>query len=606
MDWRDEWLTSLEWIAKAFGITVVCFFLAAWLLTRYTKWGRQFRQITIGYFIPGRSWLECRGLVTVLGMLLLCVLDVRIAVLITYSSNGMYTALQEMNSGHFWYYIAVFAVLAAIYVVETLLTYLLAQTFIIHWRIWLNARMVGDWLDRRAYHRGHFVDSPVDNPDQRIQEDITTFTTDSQTLAIGSNNNGLGATSAIITLVSFTTVLWNLSGPMTILGVHIPRMMVFLAFIYVIIASAFAFKIGRPLIRLNFLNEGLGASYRYALVRLRDNSEEVAFYRGEDVERSTLLSRFGAVIKNQWRIVFRETKFQGFNLTVSQIAVVFPLMIQAPRFFAGTIKLGDVTQTSQAFTQVHNSLSFFRNIYDTFAAYRATLNRLSGLLDADEQSRALPELAVQNAEGLTISGLDVRLPDDRPLIADLDVDLTGGDSLLVKGPSGSGKTTLLRSLAGLWPYTSGVVRHPDTEHTMFLSQQPYVPLGTVRMALSYPDQPAPEEDTRAREVLRKVQLAHLEEHIDEERHWARVLSPGEQQRLGFARILLRRPKLVFLDEATSAVDEGLEHSLYTAVRTELPDTMLVSVGHRSTLGPFHNRQLELLGEGRWEVTAQVR
>ena len=303
--------------------------------------------------------------------------------------------------------------------------------------------MLGDWLSDAAYHRGRFVSTPVDNPDQRIQQDITSYVADSQSLA-------LGAVSSAVSLVSFTIILWQLSGPLAVFGIQIPRGMVFLAYIYVIIATVFAFRIGRPLIRLNFLNELLTASYRYALVRVRDNSESIAFYRGEQVENAGLLTRFAAIIANTWAIVFRSLKFQGFNLVISQIAVVFPYVIQAQRYFSQQITLGDVTQTANAFAQVQGALSFFRLAYDDFASYRASLNRLTGLLDANEEARALPKATVEErAAGLGVSDLDVRLPDGRALLADLDLDVAGGESLLVNGQSGSGKTTLLRSLAGL-------------------------------------------------------------------------------------------------------------------------------------------------------------
>jgi putative ATP-binding cassette transporter len=284
---------------------------------------------------------------------------------------------------------------------------------------------------------------------------------------------------------------------------------------------------------------------------------------------------------------------------------VIPILIQAPRYFSGAITLGDVQQTATAFGQVHDALSFFRNAYDDFADYRAVLNRLTGLLDADEESRTLPSVDVEEGEGLDVRDLTVRTPNAQLLINDLDLSLTAGDALLISGPSGSGKTTLLRSLADLWPYADGTVRRPLGEGSLFLSQQPYVPLGTLRTALAYPESPDAVDDDRAREMLRKVQLAHLVDHLDEEVDWSRRLSPGEQQRLGFGRILLRKPSVVFLDEATSALDEGMEHAMYELLRERLPECTVVSVGHRSTLEALHTQQLALVGEGRWEASALV-
>ena len=379
--------------------------------------------------------------------------------------------------------------------------------------------------------------------------------------------------------------------------------MTFFAYLYVIIATVIAFRIGKPLIGLNFLRERFNASFRYALVRLRDNSENIAFHRGEPVERNTLGTRFRAVIDNAWAIVFRNLRFLGFNFVITQASVVVPYVIQAPRFFAGTITLGDVQQTAIAFGQVHDSLSFFRNAYDDFAIYRAVLIRLTGLLDADAEARELPQVDVEPGDDLDVRNLTVRLPDERVLVQDLDLHLTPGDSLFVTGRSGAGKTTLLRSLADLWPYANGTVRRPLGDDALFLSQQPYVPLGNLRTALAYPGPAGDIDDARAAAVLRQVQLPHLVDRLDEETDWTRRLSPGEQQRLGFARVLLVRPRVAFLDEATSALDEGMEHTLYTLLREELPDTVIVSVGHRSTLNRFHAERLELLGEGRWQVAA---
>jgi putative ATP-binding cassette transporter len=552
------------------------------------------------YFIPrGRNWLSWRPILTVALLLLLTVAAVRLDVVLSYQGNGMFTALQELDAPAFWRFILIFGILATINVVLVLITYYIGQAQIIHWRLWLNQRMVGDWMSGAAYHRGRFVTTAVDNPDQRIQQDITSYTSDSQSLA-------LGAVSSVVTLVSFTIILWSLSGPLTVFGLQIPRAMVFLAYLYVIIATVFAIRIGRPLIRLNFLNELLTASYRYALVRIRDNSENIAFYRGEQVENAGLMARFAAVIVNTWAIVFRSIKFQGFNLVISQIAVVFPIVIQARRFFSQEITLGDVTQTATAFGQVEGALSFFRLAYDDFASYRASLNRLTGLLDANEEARALPAPVIEEREaGLGIRDLDVRLPDGRSILTDLDLDIAGGQALVVKGPSGSGKTTLLRTLAGLWPYVEGTISRPGLEQVLFCAQQPYLPLGSLRTALAYPAPAESLADDVAVETLRSIQLGQLAERLDLEADWSKTLSPGEQQRLAFGRILIARPSLVFLDETTSALDEGMEHALYERVREQLPDCTLISVGHGGTLDRMHTNELTLVGDGTWETRTLV-
>jgi putative ATP-binding cassette transporter len=595
VDWSTEWLNSLIWIAGVFAAATLASALLVALLSRYTVWGRQFRRLAFPYFSPrgDEGW---RPLISVLLVLLLAITSVRLTVLQSYWYNGMYTSLQELDVATFWWHVQLFVVIATLAVARALIEYYVEQALIIRWRVWLTDRMIRDWLDGRAYHKGRYTKSAVDNPDQRIQEDIHTFPVDSLTL-------GIGAISSLVSLVSFTIILWALSGPLPIFGVEVPRAMTFFAYLFVIIASWVAFRIGRPLILLNFLQERFNASFRYALVRLRENSENVAFQRGERVERTILGTRFGDVVGNMWALLFRNLKFQGFNLTVTQIANPFSLIIQAPRFFAGQITLGDVQQTGDAFDRVHTALSFFRNAYDDFASYRAVLDRLTGLMDADSAARDLPKADVEDGEDLQIRDLTVRRPDERVLVDDLDLDVAAGASLLVTGPSGGGKTTLLRSLAQLWPYASGSVRRPVDDGSLFLPQQPYLPLGTLRDALAYPGPAADMDDARAAELLRKVQLPQLADQLDDVDDWARRLSPGEQQRLGFARILVVAPKVVFLDEATSALDEGLEQSLYELLRAELPDMVIVSVGHRSSLRRFHDELLQLDADGSWERSA---
>jgi len=596
LDWSTEWITSIVWIAAVFLATLVgCVVLGA-LLSRYTVWGRQFRRLAFPYFSP-RGDAGWRPLLSVLLVLLLAIMAVRLDVLFSYQGNGMLTAFQQLDATAFARYVGIFAVLATIHVARILVTFYVQQALIIQWRVWLTDHIVDDWLDGRAYHRGRYTPAAVDNPDQRIQEDILSFPTVSVTL-------GIGAVSSLVSLVSFTLILWQLSGPLDLLGVEIPRAMTFLAYLFVIIATVIAFRIGRPLIRLNFLNERFNAHFRYSLVRLRDSSEIVAFQRGERVERGILDTRFRDVIGNAWAIVYRTLKFSGFNAVISQIAYVFPyLLLQAPRFFAGQITLGDLTQTNGVFNTVHDSLSFFRNAYDDFASYRAVLDRLTGLLDADDQARALPTLPLEEGEGFEVRGLSVRKPDEQTLVDGLDLSVAAGATLLVTGPSGGGKTTFLRSLAELWPHTDGVMRRPLGDETLFVPQQPYMPLGILRTGLAFPGLADRIDDEQAAEMLRKVHLAHLIDRLDEEADWSHQLSPGEQQRLGFARVLLTRPRVVFLDEATSALDEGLEHTLYTLLRDELPETTIVSIGHRSSLRRFHDELLELHGDGRWETSA---
>ncbi|MBK5006218.1 ABC transporter ATP-binding protein/permease [Pseudomonas sp. S32] len=590
MNWHQALQQSLTWLAIASFITFACFAITAALAVRYARWGQQFWQVAGPYFNPRRSWKPLLGFAA---LLILTLFSVRLEVLFSYWYNGFYSALQGLDQTAFWSLLGVFAILATIHVLRSLVAFYVSQAFSIRWRVWLTERLTRDWTQDDAYYRGRFVSEPVDNPDQRIELDASVFVSSSLTLA-------LGAVSALVSLVAFTGILWGLSAPLTVSGIDIPRAMVFAVYVYVLLATWVAFRLGKPLIKLNFLNEKLTANFRYALMRMRENAENIAFYQGGTLERHTLLGRFGALILNAWALVFRNLKFSGFNLGVSQVAVVFPFILQAPRFFSGAIKLGDVMQTSQAFGQVQDSLSFFRESYDAFAQYRATLNRLTGFLNANQQARALPRTEVSDQpDGLLVQGLQVRRPDGIPLISDLDLDLRAGHALLIQGASGSGKTTLLRALAGLWPYADGAVRRPSGLHALFLSQRPYLPLGNLRTIIAYPATYSLSDEQRVAQVLSQVSLSHLRDQLDAQCDWSDVLSLGEQQRLAFARVLFNRPEVVFLDESTSAMDEGLEHAMYSLLRQQMPRALLVSVGHRSTLAGLHTHRLRLDGQGAW-------
>ncbi|ORB68968.1 ABC transporter ATP-binding protein/permease [Mycobacterium scrofulaceum] len=620
INWSAAAVDSLRWVAIAWLISAVCLFIALVLFRYLTPWGRQFWRITRGYFVGAHSvrvWL-------MLGVLLLSVLvSVRLMVLLSYQGNDLYTAVQKAVQGvaadddvvkqsgvhGFWMSIAIFSVLATLYVVRFMIDIYLTQRFIIAWRMWLTAHLTDDWLDGRAYYRDLFIDHTIDNPDQRIQQDIDIFTANAGgTPNTPSNGTGstllFGAVNAVASVISFAAILWNLSGNLNVLGVEIPRAMFWTVLVYVVIATLVAIWLGHPLIWLSFNNEKLNAAFRYALVRLRDAAEAVGFYRGERVERGQLWRRFTPIIDNYRKFVRRTIIFNGWNWSVSQAIVPLPWVIQAPRLFAGQIDFGDVGQSATAFGNIHDSLSFFRNNYDAFAAFRAAIIRLHGLVDANAQGRALPTMLVKPSEETTVElrDVEVRTPAGDRLIDPLDVQLDEGDSLVITGRSGAGKTTLLRSLAELWPYASGTLCRPEGDNaTMFLSQLPYVPLGSLRTVVCYPNSPEDVSDDELREVLTKVALAPLLDRLDEERDWAKVLSPGEQQRVAFARILLTKPKAVFLDEATSALDEGLEFALYQLVRTELPDCVVVSVSHRPTVEQHHEQELQLLGGGPWRL-----
>jgi putative ATP-binding cassette transporter len=620
IDWGNELVPSLLWILRAWALSAVCVIVILILIMRFTNWGRQFRRISGAYF-RGRQSIPVWGMGAVL--LLSVIIGVRIDVLLSYYSNDLYSALQVAfqgagagdeavkNSGvhGFWMAILTFCVIATVHVIRVMLDLYLMQRFIVRWRVWLTDRLTGDWLDGRAYYRGRFIDDTIDNPDQRIQQDIDIFTTG---VGAGPNmpNYGTGSTllfgavTSVVSVISFAAILWNLSGPLSAFGVSLPKALFWIVIVYVVIATAIAFWIGHPLIRLSFRNERFNAVFRYALVRLRDAAEAVGFYRGEQAERVQLDGRFATIIANYRRYVRRTIGFLGWNLVASQTINPLPFVVQAPRLFAGAIKLGDVMQSSSAFGSIHDGLSFFRNAYDQFATYRASLMRLDGLIDANKRARELPELATEPSHdgSVELRRVEVRTPQGEQLIDPLDVHLDQGETLVITGPSGTGKTTLLRSLAQLWPYATGTLRSPGGDNeTMFLSQMPYVPLGDLRGVVSYPAQPGDIPDEQLAAALQKVSLPNCIQRLYEEQDWAKVLSPGEQQRIAFARILLTKPKAVFLDEATSALDEGLEFTLYELLRNELPNTIVVSVSHRSTVEQHHEQELELLGAGQWRL-----
>ncbi len=622
IDWGNELVASTWWIVEAWAISAACVLAIAVLLIRYTTWAKRFWRVTGDYF-TGSASLPVWATLAVL--LLSVILEVRIAVLLSYYNNDLFSALQvafqgagannaaQRNSGihGFWVAIGIFCILAAIHIARILFDTYLTQCFIIRWRVWLTDRLTGDWLTGRAYYRGRFAEPTIDNPDQRIQQDIDVFTT-----GIGTGPNVpsyysqsillFGAVNSVASVASFAVILWRLSGSLTLFGVEIPKALFWIVIAYVLTASVIAFRIGHPLIRLSFRNEQTNAAFRYALVRLRDAAEAVGFYRGENVEREQLNSRFAAIIANYRRYVRRTLGLIGWNYTVTETILPLPFVLQAPRLFAGTIKLGDVTQSAGAFGKIESGLSFFRNAYSQFASYNAAIIRLDGLMEANQRARELPVLpAGLSPDGsVELDRVEVRTPAGDRLIDPLDLRLERGESMVITGASGSGKTTLLRSLAELWPAATGLWRRPaaaDDHATMFLSQLPYLPLGDLRTVVSYPAGSGDIADERLRDVLTRVSLPHLRDRLGEEQDWAKVLSPGEQQRVAFARVLLTRPKAVFLDEATSALDEGLALALYELLRTELPDTIVVSISHRSSLEAYHERHLELLGEGAWRL-----
>ncbi len=620
IDWSHEFVDSTVWVLQTFAITAVGVLIVLALIVRTTEWGRQFWRITGDYF-RGRPSLVVWALLAAL--LFSAILAVRISVLLSYYTNDLFTALQVAFSGAgsdteaarasgiagFWSTLVVFAILAGCYVVRLLVDMYVTQRFIMRWRIWLSARLIDDWLGDFAYFRSQFSAAPIDNPDQRIQQDIDIFTTgvggEPNNPAFNSGQTLLfGAVEAVVSVFSFGAILWRLSQPLTVAGVTVPHALFWIVIVYVLVATVVAFVIGRPLIALSYLNELRNAGFRYALVRLREAGAAIGLYRGEDSERGQLTGRLTSVMDNYRRWLNRMMLFTSWNLSVSQAINPLPWIVQAQGLFAQQISFGGVWQSSTAFSAIHDSLSFFRNAYDQFASYRAAIIRLDGLVDENIRARAFGgvDAVTSPDDTLVVDGVDVRTPGGRPLVRALHFQLAAGASLLISGPSGIGKTVLLQSLAGLWPYATGEIRLPAGRvGAMFVPQLPYLPLGDLRTVAAYPLAPGAADDRAIQQALAKVALSHLIIRLGEVRDWAKALSVGEQQRIAFARILLARPAAVFLDESTSALDEGLELMLYGLIRAELPDTMVISVSHRSTVHQFHTRHLELVGDGEWRL-----
>ncbi|WP_460353356.1 ABC transporter ATP-binding protein/permease [Mycobacterium sp. ZZG] len=613
LDWGREFVHSLSWIGTTFALTAVSLLVILALLARFTQWGRQFWRVTGGYFTGRRSavvWLMFALL------LLSVVVSVRLNVLLTYYVNDLFTSLQVafqggMNSGvaGFWASMRVFAVLAVCFVVRLLADMYLTQRFMMRWRIWLSRRFIDDWLGDLAYYRAQFAGRPIDNPDQRIQQDIDVFTagvggTPNNPIYNSGNTLLFGAVEAVLSVLSFGPILWRLSEPVTLGGLTLPRALFWIVVIYVLVATIIAFAIGRPLIRLSYVNELRNAGFRYALVRVRDAGAAIGLYRGELAEQSVLKGRLDAVMANYRRWLNRMMLYFGWNVSVSQTINPLPWLVQAQGLFAGRITFGDVWQSSNAFGAIHDSLSFFRNAYDQFASYRAAIIRLDGLVDQNTRAGTFTAVSTAHSDdgALAVEGVEVRKPDGTPLVRTLDLQVRTGEALVITGPSGIGKSVLVQSLAGMWPYASGRVLLPDgRDEAMFVPQLPYFPVGDLRTVVSYPQPSGTFDDTVIQQALLDVALPNLVIRLNDEQDWAKVLSVGEQQRIAFARILVAKPRTVFLDESTSAMDEGLEQTLYRVLRIQLPDTIVVSVSHRDSVAPFHHRRLALVGDGQWRL-----
>ena len=554
-------------------------------------------RIAVPYFNSEDKWAG-RGL-------LAAVIAIELAlvgndVLINLWRARFYNALQDKDWDAFVREMLVFCALAAVLVALQVYQLYLNQWLQIRWRNWITSKYLTEWMHNANHYRMQMQGDAADNPDQRMSDDAKLFV--NQTLAIG-----LGLLSAVVSLASFVVILWGLSAaaPLALFGADfsIPGYLVWAALIYAIFGTALTQWIGSPLVNLNFGQQRLEADFRFNLVRVRENSEQIALLKGEPAERERLLQRFSRVIANWYDIMSRTKRLTAFTQSYGQAAVVIPYALISPAYFANKIQLGALTQTAEAFGKVQDSLSFFVTAYRTMAEWRAVVARLDGFessIRSAERLAADPasvhSVATPNSE-ITLPQLLVKLPNGAPLVAADNFSLRPGERTLVTGPSGAGKSTLFRAISGIWPFGEGVIEIPANASLMMLPQRPYLPIGTLHAAIVYPGEDASFSADRVSEVLNEVGLPKFAARLDEEAHWNRMLSLGEQQRLGLARALLHTPSHLFLDEATASLDEPSEAALYTMLIGKLPQTTIVSIGHRATLEAFHERNVTLVRDG---------
>ena len=524
---------------------------------------------------------------------------VAINVLINQWQNHFYNALQDRNWEIFVYQLAYFCVLAAIYVLLAVYQLYLQQWLLIRWRAWMTHRYLDHWLAGANHYRMQLQGEAADNPDQRIAEDIRLFA--ERGILIGIRVLG-----AAVSFISFVVILWGLSGdaPLRLFGyeLSIPGYLVWAALIYAVIGTIVTHLVGRRLIGLNFQQQRYEADFRFNLVRVRENSEQIALLRGEAAENDRLRHRFTFVIDNWWQIMLRLKRLTLLTASYRQVSVIFPYVVVSPAYFAGTMQLGGLMQTASAFDNVREALSIFIDVYREIAEWRAVIARLDGFDAAIAQAQAAAAasaIAVTphgDRNAVEIRDLTLQLPNGKPLVAAEDMAIGPGDSVLVSGPSGAGKSTLLRAVAGIWPFGHGTITVPAGARLLILPQQPYFPIATLAAAVTYPAPAGTFGHEQIADVLVAIGLPELVARLNEEAHWNRILSLGEQQRLAIARAILQKPDVLFLDEATASLDEPAEATLYEFLKTRLEGAVIVSIGHRSALAAFHRRRLILSGD----------
>ena len=555
-------------------------------------------RIAAPYFRSEDKWAG-RGLLA--AVIAIELVLVGMDVLINLWRNRFYNALQAKDWDGFVREVIVFCVLAGATVVLSIYQLYLNQWLQIRWRNWMTTKYLGEWLHDANHYRMQLQGDAADNPDQRVSDDVKLFV--DRTL-----NIGVGLLNATVTLFSFVIILWGLSAaaPLHVFGnaFEIPGYLVWGALIYAIFGTALTQWIGSPLVNLDFQQQRAEADFRFSLVRVRENSEQIALLQGERAERARLLERFGRVVGNWYAIMGRTKRITAFTQSYAQAAVVFPMVLVAPAYFANKIQLGAVTQTAEAFGSVQGALSFFVSTYRTLAEWRAVVARLDGfemaIGSAAKLKTAADAIKMEPSSGGNDIGLKqflLRLPNGTPLVSADSFSIHGNERTLVTGPSGAGKSTLFRAIAGIWPFGAGSIAIPANATLMMLPQKPYFPVGALQAAIVYPAEASAFSADRVREALIAVGLPRLASRLEEDAHWNRMLSPGEQQRLGLVRALLHAPQYLFLDEATASLDEPSEARLYRLLEEKLPATTIVSIGHRSTLEAFHQRNVVLAPDG---------
>jgi len=540
-------------------------------------------QLIKPYWLSQEKW-RAWGMLT--AIVILSLASVYLSVQINEWSRVFYDALQNRNYPVFKAQLFKFTWLALLFIVIAIYKVYLTQGLQMSWRRWMTQEYMDKWLGNHAYYYTEYQHQ-VDNPDQRISDDLNALTSGTLSLT-------LGLLSSVVTLFSFVFILWSISGPLTFAisshEITIPGYMLWFALLYAVVGSVIVWWVGKPLVRLGFNQEWFEANFRFGLIRIRENSDAIALYHGEKSEREQLTGKFDSIKTNWWSIMKVTRSLNVASTFYAQFANIFPILVASPRYFSGAIQMGALMQIASAFGQVQGSLSWFINAFSDLASWKACVNRLAGFNAAIDQVNAQPRgISVRESDrvDLQLDDLTLKLPNGSPLFCNVSASLNAGERVLIAGPSGCGKSTLLRAIAGIWPYGTGSIHLAAGKTHLFLPQRSYIPIGTLREALSYPDSSRDYTDDQLNKVLDQCCLPHLQSVLDDYANWSQRLSPGEQQRLSFARALLIQPAILFLDEATSALDDETEQRMYSLLVSELPDTSVISVAHRNSVAKYH-------------------